>query len=115
MFSGNTTCILLNKHKCEKLHNEELHSLYSSLDITRIIKSRRIRTVHVVCMGEVRNVYKILAAEHKGKRPLRRLRHAWEDNIKISVRDIGYQGVDMINLAWNSCWWKAPVNTEMNL
>jgi hypothetical protein len=72
MLPGNTTCMLLNKQNCGKLHNEELHSLYSSPDITRVIKSRRIRwTTH----GEMRNVYTILAVKPEGKRLFRRPRH----------------------------------------
>jgi hypothetical protein len=54
--------------RVEKLHNEELHSLYSSPDIIRI-KSRRMRwTGHVACMGEMRNAYRILVGEPEGKR-----------------------------------------------
>jgi hypothetical protein len=53
-----------------KLHNEELHNLYSSPDVTRMIKSRRMRSAgHVACMGEMRNSYKISVRKHEGKRP----------------------------------------------
>jgi hypothetical protein len=58
-----------------KLHNEELHNLYSSPSIIRIIKSRRMRTVgHVERMGEERYVYGLLVGKPEGKRPLRRPR-----------------------------------------
>jgi hypothetical protein len=56
-----------------KLHNEELHILYSSPDIVQQIKSRRMRWAgHVACMGEERKVYKVLVGKPEGKRPLRR-------------------------------------------
>jgi hypothetical protein len=59
-----------------KLCNEELHSLYSSPGIIRVIKSRRVRGAgHVVHMREMRNAYKILVGKRKGKRPLGRPRH----------------------------------------
>jgi hypothetical protein len=58
-----------------KLHNEELHNLYSSPDIIRQVKSRRMRWAgHVAHMGEERKVYKILVGQPEGKRPLGRPR-----------------------------------------
>jgi hypothetical protein len=58
-----------------KLHNEELHNLYSSPSIIRIIKSRRLRWAgHVARMGEKRNVYRLLVGKPEGKRPLGRPR-----------------------------------------
>jgi hypothetical protein len=65
-----------------KLHNNELHDLYSSPNIVRVIKSRRMRWAgHVAHMGEGRDVYRVLVGRHEGKRPLRRPRRRWEDNI----------------------------------
>jgi hypothetical protein len=59
-----------------KLQNEELHNFYSSPDIIRQIRSRRIRWVgHVPCIGEERKVCRVFMGKHKGRRPLRRLRH----------------------------------------
>jgi hypothetical protein len=53
------------------LHNDELHNLYSSPNIVRVIKSRRMRWAgHVACMGEGRGVYKVLVGRPEGKRPL---------------------------------------------
>jgi hypothetical protein len=65
-----------------ELHNEELHNLYSSPNIIRQIKSRRMRSAgHVACMGEDRKVYKVLMGKPKGMRPLlRRLWHRWDQN-----------------------------------
>jgi hypothetical protein len=69
-----------------KLHNEELRDLYSSLSITRIIKSRRMRWAgHVARMGEKRNAYRLLVGKPQRKRPLRRPRRRWVDNIKMDL------------------------------
>jgi hypothetical protein len=67
-----------------KLHNDELHSLYSSPNIIRVIKSRRMRWAgHVARMGEGRCVFRVLVGRPEGKRPLGRPRRRWENNIKI--------------------------------
>jgi hypothetical protein len=80
------------------LHNDELHSLYSSLNIVRVIKSRRMRwSGHVACMGEWRGVYRVLVWRPKGKRPLGRPRCRWEDNIKMDLRGIGIDWVNCIS------------------
>jgi hypothetical protein len=72
------------------LHNEELHNLYSSPSIIRIIKSRRIRWAgHVAQTGEKRNVYRLLVGKPEGKRPLGRPRCRWMDNIKMVLLEIG--------------------------
>jgi hypothetical protein len=73
-----------------KLHTGELHNLYSSPDIIRQIKSRRMRWGgHVACMGEGRNVYRVVVGKPEGKRPLGRPRRRWEDGIKMVLREIG--------------------------
>jgi hypothetical protein len=70
--------------KPRKLHNEELNDLYSSPNIVRVIKSRRVRLAgHVVHMVEGSMVYMVLVEKPKRKRPLGRPRHRWEDNIKM--------------------------------
>jgi hypothetical protein len=69
-----------------RLHNEELHDLYSLPSIIRIIKSRRIRWAgHVARMGEKRNMYMLLIGKPEGKRPLGRLGCRWIDNIKMDL------------------------------
>jgi hypothetical protein len=83
-----------------KLLNEELHGLYSSPSIVRVIKARRMRWAgHVARMGEVRGAYKILVGRPKGRRPLGRPSRRWEDNIKMDLREIGFGDVDWIHCA----------------
>jgi hypothetical protein len=79
-----------------KLHSGELHILYSSPDVIRQIKSKRMRWAgHVARMGEGRNVYRVLVGKPEGKRPLGRPRRRWEDGIELDVREIGWgSGVD---------------------
>jgi hypothetical protein len=82
-----------------KLYNEELHIFYSSPDIIRHIKSRRMMwTGHVARMGEGRNVYRVLVGRPEGKRPLGRPRRRWEDGIRMDLREIGWGSVDWIHL-----------------
>jgi hypothetical protein len=65
--------------------------LYSSPDIIRQIKSRRIRWAgHVARMGEGRNVYRVLVGKTGGKSPLVRPRSRWEDGIKMGLTEIGW-------------------------
>jgi hypothetical protein len=69
-----------------KLHNEELHDLYSSPSIIRIMKSRRMRWVgHVAQLVEKRNAYRLLVGKPEGKRPLGRPRCRWVDNISMDL------------------------------
>jgi hypothetical protein len=99
-----------------KLHNEELHNLYSSPSIIRIIKSRRMRWAgHVARMGEKRNVCRLLVGKPEGKRPLGRPRRRWIDNIKMGLLEIGLNVEDWIGLAEDRYRWRALVNAVMNL
>jgi hypothetical protein len=85
---------------CRKLHNEELHNLYPSPSIIRILKSRRMRwTAHFSRMGEKRNVYRLLVGKPEGKRLYGRPRRRWVDNIKMDNLEIGLSVVDCIGLA----------------
>jgi hypothetical protein len=78
-----------------KLHNDELHSLYSSPNVVRVITSRMMGWAgHVALMGEGRGVYRVLVGRPEGKRPLGRPRLRWEDNIKM---DLGETGIDEAN------------------
>jgi hypothetical protein len=74
-----------------KLHNGKLHNLYLSPDIIRQIKSRGMRWAgHVACMGEGRNVYRVLVRKPEVKRPLGRPRRRWEYGVKMDLREIGW-------------------------
>jgi hypothetical protein len=98
-----------------KLHNEELHNLYSSPSIIRIIKLRRMRWAgHGARMGEKRNVYRLLVGKPEGKRPLGRPRRRWMENIKMDLLEIGLSVMDWIGLAQNRYRWRALVNSVMN-
>jgi hypothetical protein len=78
-----------------KLHNEELHGLYSSPSIVRVIKARRVRWAgHVASMGEARGAYNILVGKPEGRRPPGRPRRRWEDNIKMDLGETGFGDVD---------------------
>jgi hypothetical protein len=99
-----------------KLRNDELHSLYSSPNIVRVIKSRRMRRVgHGARMGEGRGVYRVLVGRPERKSPLGRPRNRWEDNIKTDLRGIGNDEAKWIRLAWDRVQWRAFVNTVINL
>jgi hypothetical protein len=100
----------------KKLHNEELHNLYTSPDIIRKVKSRRMRWAgHVARMGEERKVYKVVVGKTEGKRPLGRPRRRWEDGIRMDLRETGMGGVDWIRLAQDRDWWRAVVSAVINL
>ena len=72
-----------------RLHNAELHSLYRSPNIVRVIKSRRLRWIgHVARMEESRSAFKILTGKRTWKRPLGRPRRRWEDNIRMDLEEI---------------------------
>jgi hypothetical protein len=99
-----------------KLHNEELHNLYSSPSIIRIIKSRWMMWVgHVARMGEKRNVYRLLVGKPEGKRPLGRPRRRWIINIKMDLLEIRLSVADWFDLAQDKYSWRALVNSVMNL
>jgi hypothetical protein len=99
-----------------KLHSRELHNLYSSPDIIRQIKSRRMRWAgHMARMEEGRNVCRVLVGKPEGKRPLERPRRRWEDGLKIDLRETGWGCVEWIHLAQDRDHWRTLVNTVMNL
>jgi hypothetical protein len=102
--------------KWRKLHNGELHNLYSSPDIIRQIKLRRMKWAgHVERMGERTNLYRVLMGKPEGKRPLERPRHRWEDGIKMDLRRLIGRDLEWIHLAQDRDRWRAAVNAVMNL
>jgi hypothetical protein len=81
-----------------------------------MIKSRRMRWEgHVARMGEKGNSHRILVGKPEGKRPLGIPRSRWVDNIKVDLREMGWDGVDWIDLDQDRDQWRALVNTVMNL
>jgi len=83
-----------------KLHSEELNNLYSSPNIFRVIKTRRMKWAgHVARMGERRGVYRGLVGKHEGKRPLGRPRRRWEANFKMDLQEVGCGAMDWFELA----------------
>jgi hypothetical protein len=87
-------------------------------EITRewVIKSRRMRWErHVACMGDMRGVFRILVGKTDGKRPLRRPRSRWGDNIKMDLQKVGFGFMDWIEVAQDRDRWRALVNAVMNL
>jgi hypothetical protein len=99
-----------------KLHNEELHNLYSSPSIIKMIKSRSMRWAgHAARMMAKMTAYRILVGKPEEKRPIRRRGHTWVDNIKMDLREMGWGSMDWIDLAQDRDQWRALVNTVINL
>jgi hypothetical protein len=99
-----------------KLHNKELHELYSSPSINRKIKPRRMRwSGHIARMGEKRNAYRLLVGKPEGKRPLLRPRRRWVDNIRTDLGEVGWGDVNWIGLVKDRNRWRALVNSVLNL
>ena len=104
------------KGEWRKLHNAELHALYSSPNIMRNPKSRRLRWArHVARMEQARNAYRVLVGKPEGNRPLWRPRRRWEDNIKMDLREIGCDPGEWIDLAEDRDQWRAYVRVVINL
>ena len=99
-----------------KLRNEELKDLFSSSNIFRVIKSRRMRWAgHVARIGDKRGVYRVLVGKPEGKRPLGRPRRKWEDNIKMNLQEVGCGGMAGIDLVQDRDRLRAIVNAVINL
>ena len=98
------------------LRNEELNKLFSSPNIVRVIKSRRMSWArHVARMGEARGVYRVLVGKPEGKRPLGRPRLRWVDNIKLHLQEVGCGYMDWTGLAQDRDSWRTLVSAVMNL
>jgi hypothetical protein len=98
-----------------KLHNEELNDLYSLPNIVRVVKSKRMRwTGHVARMGEESGVHRVSVGKPEGKRPLWTPRRRWEDNIKMSLQEVGGGRGDLMELAQDREGWQALVSMVKN-
>ena len=90
--------------------------MYRSPNIVRLIKSRRLRWAgHVARMEEGRSTFIILTGKPTGKRPLGRPRHRWEDNIRMDLKEIGINAGNWVDSAQARNYWRALVNTALNL
>ena len=99
-----------------RLHHEELHSLYRSHNISRDIKSRRLRWAgHVARMEKSRIAFKFLIGTPAGKRPLGRPRRRWEGNIRMDLKEIGIDMRNWVDSAQDRDYWRALVNAALNL
>ena len=96
-------------------HNEELTDLYSSPNIVRVIKSRRMRWAgHVARIGEERGVYRVLLGKPEWRRPLGRPRRRWVDNIRMDLQEVACGYMDWIGLAQDRESWRTLVSAVMN-
>jgi hypothetical protein len=99
-----------------RLHNEELYALYTTPKIIRASKSRRMRWAgHVARMGEGRGAYRVLVGRPDRRRPLGRPRRRWEGNIKLDLQEVGWGGMDWIDLAQNTEKGTGTCECGMNL
>jgi len=90
--------------------------LYSSPNIVRVIKPRRMRWAgYVARMGEVKGVYRVLVGKPEGKRPLGRPRSIWVDNIRIDLQEVGCGYMDWIGVVQDRDRWRTLVSAVMNL
>jgi hypothetical protein len=99
-----------------KLHNEELHDLYSSSSILRIMKSKRMRWVgNVARIGDKKNAYRLVVGKPEEKRQLGRPRSNRVDNIRMDLAEVELGDVDWIGLAQDRNRWGALVNSVLTI
>ena len=90
--------------------------MYSSPNIVRMIKLRRNSWAGPVArIGEKRGVYRVLLGKPEGKRVLGRPKRRWEDNIKTDLQEVGFWGMDWIELDQDRDSWRALMNAVMNI
>jgi len=99
-----------------RLYNEELNDLYSSPNIVRVIKSKRIRWAgHVARMVGERGLYRVLVGQPGGKRSLGRTRRRWVGNIRMVLQEVGCRYIYWIGLAQDIDRWRTLVSVVMNI
>ena len=99
-----------------KLHNAELYALHSLPNIIRNLKSRQLRWAgHTARMEQSRNAYRVLVGKPERKRPLRRPRCRWKNNIKMDLREVGCDYGEKTDLAEDKDQWRAYVRAVMDL
>ena len=92
-----------------------LNDMYSSPNIVRVIKSRKISWAgHVARMGEEKGLYRVLLRKLEGRRPLGRPRRRWVDNIRMDLQEVGCGYMDWIGLAQDKDEWRTLVSAVMN-
>jgi len=100
----------------KRLHKEELNELYSSPNIVRVIKWRRMRWAgHVAHMVQERVVYRVLVGKPERKRPLGRPRRRWVCNIRTDLQEVGCGYMDWIGLTQDRDSFRKLVSAVMNL
>jgi hypothetical protein len=99
-----------------RLHNQELHSLYRSPNIVRVIKSKRLRWAgHVARMEECSSAFKILTGKSTRNRSSARPRRKREDNIRIYLEEMGINTRNWVDSTQDRGYWRALVNAALNL
>jgi hypothetical protein len=96
------TCSSFNYTSYTLIHrpNNKLYALYSSPNIIRVTKLRRLKWAgHLAHVGDSRGAYRVLVRKPEGRRRLGRPRHRWEDNIEMHLREVGWGSMGWINLA----------------
>ena len=105
-----------NTFSFRRLHNEQLNDLYSSPNIVRVIKSRRMKWAgHVARLSEERGVYRVLVGKLEGKRLLGRPRRRWVDNSRMDLQEVGCGYMDRIGLAQDRDRWRMLVSAVISL
>jgi hypothetical protein len=115
VFSNRVLRRIFGPKTWRKLHNEELHDLYSSPSVIRLIKLKKSCAGPVASVGEKRNAYRLLVGKPEGRRPLGRPRRRWVDNIRMDLGEVSCSDADWIGLAqvWNR--WRGFVNLVLKL
>jgi hypothetical protein len=94
----------------------EISGLYSSTNIMRVIKSRRMKWVgHAARMGKRKVAYSVLVGKPKGERPLGRTRRRWQENSKLDLKEVRWGGLNWIDLAQDRDRWRALVHAVRNV